>query len=74
MPLTPLRYREIRRKLLKAGFTEVSQRGSHVRLVRYADGRKRTVVLPRHAKDIPVGTIKSIIHQAAMTDDEFMAL
>lgn len=74
MPLTPLRFREIRRKLLKAGFEQVGQRGSHVRFVRRVDGRKRTVIVPRHAKDVPVGTIRSIINQAGMAADEFIAL
>ncbi|MEO2002902.1 MAG: type II toxin-antitoxin system HicA family toxin [Candidatus Poribacteria bacterium] len=50
MPLTPLRFREIRRKLLKVGFEQISQRDSHVRFVRRMDGRKRTAIVPRHAK------------------------
>ena len=31
MPLKPLPYREVRRRLLAAGFAEVGQEGSHVK-------------------------------------------
>ncbi len=34
MPLKPLAYREIKRKLEAAGFTEVSQKGSHIKFAR----------------------------------------
>jgi len=34
MPLRPLPYREVRRKLIAAGFEEAGQRGSHVKYAR----------------------------------------
>ena len=37
MPLSPLPYREVKRKLETAGFTEVSQRGSDVKFVKASD-------------------------------------
>jgi predicted RNA binding protein YcfA (HicA-like mRNA interferase family) len=37
VPLRPLPYREVKRKLEAAGFTEVSQKGSHVKFAKRAD-------------------------------------
>jgi len=37
MPLKPLPYREVKRKLEANGFEEVSQKGSHVKFVKSTD-------------------------------------
>ena len=37
MPLNPLPYREIKRRLEAAGFVEVSQQGSHVKFRKVTD-------------------------------------
>lgn len=54
------------RKLLKilkeAGFEEVQQRGSHLKL-RKGD---RTVILPHPKRDLPLGTVRSIYQQAGL--------
>ena len=42
MPLRPLPFREVRRKLLAAGFDEVGQRGSHVKFARTEAAGDRT--------------------------------
>ncbi len=73
MPLNPLPYREVKRKLEAAGFTETSQKGSHVKFVRHADEGTRTAIVPRH-REITVGTLRSILRQAGLTPDEFEAL
>ena len=57
---------------MAAGFEEASVRGSHVKLV-HADGR-RTVVPVHGGRDIPRGTLASILRQAELTTAEFVAL
>jgi predicted RNA binding protein YcfA (HicA-like mRNA interferase family) len=73
MPLKPLPYRQVRRKLEKAGFTIISQRGSHVKFVRYGDDGIRTVVVPHH-REIPIGMLRTILRQAGLTPNEFERL
>lgn len=59
---------EVRRALERAGFRAVHQTGSHVKLVR----GDRAVTVPQHqAKDMPLGTLRSILDQAGMSVDEF---
>ncbi len=72
-PLKPLRFREVKRKRESAGFTEMSQRGSHVKFVKRDDGGVRTAVVPRH-REVVVGTLRSIMRQAGLSQDEFDAL
>lgn len=73
MPLKPLPYREIRRRLEAAGFVEISQKGSHVKFVRNTEGTVRIAIVPNH-REIPVGTLRSILRQAGLTADEFNEL
>ena len=73
MPLRPLPYREVKRKLEAAGFTEVSQKGSHVKFAKQTDEGLRTAIVPRH-REITVGTLRSILRQAGLSTDEFEAL
>lgn len=73
MPLRPLPYREVRRKLLAAGFAEVSQRGSHVKFLKSAAEGTRVVIVPRHSEVRP-GTLRSILNQAGLTVPQFEAL
>ena len=72
-PLRPLPYREVRRKLEAAGFTETSQKGSHVKFVRQTDEGARTAIVPRH-REVAVGTLRSILRQAGLGPDEFKRL
>ena len=58
------------RVLAKAGFEQVSQRGSHVKL-RQSSGR--TVIVPVHP-ELARGTLRSILRQANLTVDEFIEL
>jgi predicted RNA binding protein YcfA (HicA-like mRNA interferase family) len=74
MPLNPLPYREVRRKLRAAGFVEVRQKGTHVIFERETEGGAIIVTVPYKRRDIPLGTLKSILRQAKMTEEEFMAL
>lgn len=53
--------------LLKNGFKEVSQRGSHKKF------RKdhHVVIVPDPRKEIPIGTFMSIVRQAGLNADSF---
>ena len=51
----------------RLGFYEARQRGSHVVLKRENTG----CVIPRH-KALAIGTLKSAIKQAGITDQEFL--
>ena len=73
MPLRPLPYREVKRKLEAAGFTQVSQKGSHVKFIRRTDEGTRTAIVPRH-REVAVGTLRSIMRQAGLAPDEFERL
>ncbi len=73
MPLKPLTYREVKRKLEVAGFIEYTQKGSHVKFVKISAYNTYTAIVPLH-KEISMGTLKSIIRQAGLDPDEFMAL
>ncbi len=74
MPLRPLPYREVERRLRASGFVRVSQSGSHVKFVKSTDEGTRTTIVPRRRKDVPVGTIGSILRQAGLSQAEFMEL
>ena len=73
MPLRPLPFREVKRKLEAAGFTEVRQRGSHVKFLKRGSGGIRTAVVPRH-REVTVGTLRSVLRQAGLTEEEFERL
>lgn len=60
--------REALAALRRAGFEEVSRRGSHVKL-RHGEQR-RTVIVPDH-RDIARGTMRSILRQAGLSAAQF---
>lgn len=68
----PKRYsgKKIIKTLEKAGFYQISQKGSHIKLRGLRKGQLRTVVVPDH-KEVAIGTFQSILRQAAMTREEF---
>ncbi len=71
MPKLPsLKPRQVVRALEKAGFYRARQRGSHLQLKK----GNLLVTVPMHAGDLNPATLRSIIRQAQMTVDEFMAL
>lgn len=72
--LRPLSYREIRRKLLAAGFMEAGQRGSHVKFAKITGEGTRVAIVPHHSGDVPLGTLRSVLNQAGLTPDEFEQL
>ena len=70
MPLRPLTYRQVERRLKAAGFVPVATHGSHVKFLRRTTVETRVVIVPRH-REIAVGTLRSIIRQAGMTIAQF---
>jgi predicted RNA binding protein YcfA (HicA-like mRNA interferase family) len=64
--------RDVLKALQRAGFERVAQRGSHVRLKGVWAGQTRVVIVPNHP-EIAAGTLLSIIRQAGMSRDEFLA-
>lgn len=67
--LTP---REIVAALKKGGFEQRRQRGSHLFL--WHPVREILVTVPMHARDVPRGTLKAIIRQSGLDEDEFQTL
>jgi predicted RNA binding protein YcfA (HicA-like mRNA interferase family) len=63
--------RECVKALEKAGFHVDRQKGSHIML--YRDDPAILVVVPNH-KELDRGTLKSIIRQAGLSDEEFAKL
>ena len=58
------------RALARAGFEQVGQRGSHVKL-RSQGGR--TVIVPMH-DELARGTLRSILRQAGLSPEQFSEL
>ena len=71
--LSPLSFREVRRRLESAGFVETSQRGSHVKFVRRTGEIVDTAIVPRKP-EIPVGTLRSILNQAQINPEDWELL
>jgi predicted RNA binding protein YcfA (HicA-like mRNA interferase family) len=63
-PRTPrLNAKQIIKQLKNAGFTEIGQTGSHLKL--FNQETRRTAIVPIHSsKVIPVGTLKAIEKQS----------
>ena len=67
----PYSAREVLAKLLRAGFAEVRQSGSH-KILRHSDGRQTYVAM--HPGTLPTGTFRKILKQAGLSEDDFGAL
>ncbi len=71
--LSPQPFREVKRRLEAAGFREVSQKGSHIKFARTKGENVDTAIVPRK-HEIPVGTLRSILNQAHLDQDEWEKL
>ncbi len=56
--------------LLSQDFFFVSQKGSHAKY-RKMGNPTRTVIVPKHEKDLRYGTFKSILEQANLRESDF---
>lgn len=54
--------------LTSHGFRFISQRGSHAK---YRDNQGHTVIVPHPRKDIPIGTLRSMIRQSGLPKNLF---
>ncbi len=68
--LSVLTSKELIRILEKKGFLKDHSTGSHF-VFRHPDTGKRAVV-PYHAKDLPKGTILSIVKQAGIAKEDLL--
>ena len=71
--LKPLPSREIKRRLEAVGFVEANQKGSHVKFVRRSGDVIDTAIVPKK-REVPVGTLRSILSQAHIEPDEWEKL
>jgi predicted RNA binding protein YcfA (HicA-like mRNA interferase family) len=71
--LSPQPFREIKRRLQAAGFVEAGQKGSHIKFVRRIGLDVDTAVVPKK-REIPVGTLHSILSQAHIELDDWEKL
>jgi len=63
--------KEIEKVLLKLDFQLVSQKGSHGK---YKNNSGRVVILVMNKKEIPIGTFKSLLKQADISEKQFKEL
>ena len=68
--LTP---RTVIQAIERAGFVLYRVRGSHHHFI-HPDRPELLVTVPYHNRDMRLGTLRSIIKQAALPTDEFLAL
>ena len=71
-----LSFSDVIRALSKAGFTYAPKRGkgSHIAMYKVdEEGKHRLVIIPRK-KNIPRGTLISILKQAGLSKEEFLEL
>lgn len=67
----PYSAREVLARLIRAGFVEVRQSGSH-KVLRHPDGRQTYVAM--HPGALPTGTFRKILKQAGLSEEQFRAL
>jgi predicted RNA binding protein YcfA (HicA-like mRNA interferase family) len=64
--------KEIVAILLEHGFIFISQRGSHAKFRSRILGKVVTVIVPMGQKEMPSGTLRSIIHQSELPKERFL--
>ena len=67
----PYAAREVLAKLLRAGFVEMRQTGSH-KALRHPEGRQTYVAM--HPGTLPTGTFRKILKQAGFSEEQFRDL
>ena len=73
MPKLPrITPKKLIRALLKIGFLKSRQKGSHL-ILRHPDGRK-TVIAIHSGRNIPHGTLKSILRDLEISTQDFIKL
>ncbi|MCK4781516.1 type II toxin-antitoxin system HicA family toxin [Candidatus Parcubacteria bacterium] len=73
MPKLPvIKSKELAKFLNKIGFFEYHQTGSHIQF-KHSDGRRTTISF-HPGKDIPRGTLKAILRDLKISNEEFIKL
>ena len=67
-----MRPSEVVAALKRIGFVEKRQKGSHVIL--WQEKYRRTTIVALHGRDIPTPTLKEILKQAGLSEEEFREL
>ena len=52
------------------GFIFMSQKGSHLKF-RKQENQSKTVIVPANKKEIPIGTLHSVIRQSSLLKEDF---
>lgn len=72
-PLAGLKYKEIVRRLKKAGFEfDRNAKGSHE--IWWNPATRARTTIPNHPGDMPEGTLRAILKQAGIPIKEFLRL
>jgi predicted RNA binding protein YcfA (HicA-like mRNA interferase family) len=66
-----VRSNQLLKALESVGFREVNRTGSHVKLRR---GSQIAIVPDHGSKDVPLGTLRSVLKQAGLSIEEFREL
>jgi len=75
MPSREIKPRTLLQALLKAGFEIKRQRGSsHVFLERIRNSETRRTSISLHTKPLPFGTLRAILKQTGISEDELKDL
>ena len=62
--------KQVIRVLETNGFVLISQKGSHIKFRKYGI-KDKTVIVPANKKEIPIGTLHSIIRQSSLLKENF---
>ena len=68
--MRPLSGKEVCEVLLRHGFVQVRQRGSHIIMQKQEGWRTTTVPVPNH-KELRAGTLRSIVRQSGLQKTDF---
>lgn len=72
-PLAGFRYKEVARRLRRAGFEfDRNAKGSHE--IWWNPVTRARTTIPNHSGDIPEGTLRAILKQAQIAIDDFLNL
>lgn len=63
--------RQIVNIIKRKGFVFISQNGSHMKFRKYGN-KNLTVIVPANKKEIPLGTLQSIIRQSCLSKENFL--
>ena len=72
MKLKQVKPKKLLKALLKLGFIKKRQKGSHIFLEGYVNNQKKFTSISLHNESIPRGTLKAILKQTGVTEEEII--